>query len=261
MRDFERVPEDKDVEPPASSADQDTKLNQLGWGLTGIYLFFLICMAIVARNKLFELDPNEFGDMLAGVFAPLAFLWLVLGFYQQGKELKASVAALKLQGRELRNSVIQQRELVAVSREHLQSEIEAINQQRSADEFAAQPVLVPCNGKAFPVAGGARFEIGFSNAGARATNVVLRGPGGPILEREVLATGERFMTRLSYPDRADIKGYSGYVEYYDARGNRRARAYTYPLDPGGDNGEQNSLGDGQVHQDLYSPPFPWDPKD
>ncbi len=38
---------------------------------------------------------NEWGDLLAGLFAPLAFLWLVVGYYQQGQELKAQVAELK----------------------------------------------------------------------------------------------------------------------------------------------------------------------
>lgn len=63
--------------------------------------------------------PNEFGDFLAGCFAPLAFFWLVLGFFQQGDELRNSVAALHLQGEELRNSVEQQRQLVDVTREQL----------------------------------------------------------------------------------------------------------------------------------------------
>ena len=35
--------------------------------------------------------PNELGDFLAGTFAPVAFLWLVLGFFQQGAELRLQV--------------------------------------------------------------------------------------------------------------------------------------------------------------------------
>lgn len=31
---------------------------------------------------------NEFGDFLAGVFAPVAFFWLILGYMQQGKQLE-----------------------------------------------------------------------------------------------------------------------------------------------------------------------------
>ena len=71
------------------------------------------------RQTLLEMTPNEFADLLAGCFAPLAFLWLVLGFFQQGDELRNSVAALQLQGEELRNSVDQQKQLVEVTREQL----------------------------------------------------------------------------------------------------------------------------------------------
>ena len=119
--------ENVDVAKRAATAAGD-RLPHVGWWLTGAYLAFLLIMAISAGDKLFALDPNEFGDMLAGVFAPLAFLWLVLGFFQQGKELKASVAALELQGKELHNSVEQQRELVKVSREQMESEVAATQQ-------------------------------------------------------------------------------------------------------------------------------------
>jgi hypothetical protein len=49
---------------------------------------------------------NGWGDWAAGTFAPLAFLWLVLGYFQQGEELR-------LQARELRNSVDQQKDLAS----------------------------------------------------------------------------------------------------------------------------------------------------
>lgn len=35
---------------------------------------------------------NEWGDLLAGLFAPLAFLWLVVGYFQQGQELRNQIA-------------------------------------------------------------------------------------------------------------------------------------------------------------------------
>ena len=43
---------------------------------------------------------NELGDFLAGVFGPVAILWLILGFWQQSH-------GLQLQGKELQNSVEQ----------------------------------------------------------------------------------------------------------------------------------------------------------
>ena len=41
------------------------------------------------------LEPNSVGDFLAGLFAPLAFLWLVVGLLQQGQELKLQYFELK----------------------------------------------------------------------------------------------------------------------------------------------------------------------
>lgn len=86
------------------------------------------------------LAPNEIGEFAAGVFAPLAFLWLVLGFFQQGEELRNSGRALWLQGQELQNSVEQQRELVRVTREQLQFESTMVEQQRQ-ETRNAQPIL------------------------------------------------------------------------------------------------------------------------
>lgn len=51
--------------------------------------------------------PNNFGDFWAGTFAPLAFWWLVLGYFQQGIELRQNVEALEQQSKETANLVVQ----------------------------------------------------------------------------------------------------------------------------------------------------------
>jgi len=86
---------------------------------------------------------NEWGDFIAGFSAPLAFFWLVLGYMQQGEELKQSTAALKLQAKELKNSVEQQTQLVAVTREQMQKEIAALEAERKGRTEAARPRFVP----------------------------------------------------------------------------------------------------------------------
>lgn len=71
---------------------------------------------------------NEWGDFFAGVSAPLAFLWLVIGYFQQGEELGQNTKALEqqekalqLQVDELKQSVEQQnKSAIALGR---QSEI------------------------------------------------------------------------------------------------------------------------------------------
>lgn len=46
------------------------------------------------------LDLNELGDLLAGLFAPLAFLWLLIAVMVQAQELSAQRAELRLTRRE-----------------------------------------------------------------------------------------------------------------------------------------------------------------
>lgn len=66
------------------------------------------------------------GDFLAGIFAPVAFLWLILGYIQQGKQLEQNTRALEqqeqalqLQIEEMRESVRQQKELSRIQNEQL----------------------------------------------------------------------------------------------------------------------------------------------
>jgi len=64
------------------------------------------------------LDLNEWGDWASGTFAPLAFLWLTVGYFQQGEELS-------LQAEELRNSVEQQTNLAASTNQHAELAVHA----------------------------------------------------------------------------------------------------------------------------------------
>ncbi|VEI35310.1 membrane protein [Stutzerimonas stutzeri] len=112
----------------------------------GIFLstLYVVSTAWLIQDRIVWLQSaplNEVGDFLAGVFSPLAFLWLVLGFFQQGKELNASREALLLQAAELRSSVEQQKELVGVSKEQLEAEIAARKAEHNRYVRAAQPAI------------------------------------------------------------------------------------------------------------------------
>jgi hypothetical protein len=73
------------------------------WGaiLTSLYLGTWTTYFIVNRSAFFQLSPNEFGDVCAGLAAPLAFLWFVLGYAQQSEELRLQRRELSLQRREV----------------------------------------------------------------------------------------------------------------------------------------------------------------
>ena len=64
---------------------------------------------------------NELGDFLAGIFSPVAFFWLIYGYFQQGKQLEQNTKALEQQEKalqlqidEMKESVKQQQQLVSL---------------------------------------------------------------------------------------------------------------------------------------------------
>ena len=69
------------------------------------WLAFFVLLLYFKRSTLDQLSLNEWGDLFGGFMAPLAFIWLVLGYIQQGEELRLNTEALKAQQEELQNQV------------------------------------------------------------------------------------------------------------------------------------------------------------
>lgn len=109
-----------------------TPLSKFGVGTTVVYLFGIASISGFNWADFSSLKPNEWGDFLAGAFGPLAIFWLVLGFFQQGHELRHSVEALKLQADELRHSVEQQKEMVRITEQQLNLDIEVRGEEKVA---------------------------------------------------------------------------------------------------------------------------------
>lgn len=140
-----------------------TRLGWFGVILTFLYLAAICILQWEKLSDLGSLELNNFGDFLAGAFGPLAIFWLVLGFFQQGAELRNSVETMKLQAEELRASVDQQRELVAVTREALAAETEALAFERNAHAVRMKPKVL-------------HSTEALGNTGA--TNLILTNSGG-----------------------------------------------------------------------------------
>lgn len=80
------------------------RLPRIGLALTGLYLAGLVLYLWLQGQNPADLKLNELGDFVGGVSSPLAFLWLVLGFFQQSREIRLSSKALHLQAKEMRVS-------------------------------------------------------------------------------------------------------------------------------------------------------------
>lgn len=117
------------------------KYRFIGGALTLVWCALVLVYLIVSEVNPLDLKPNEFGDFLAGILGPIGILWIVLGFWQQGDELRSSVKALNLQSEELKNSVEQQKALVEVTREQAEAELRALQEERQARRLANLPNL------------------------------------------------------------------------------------------------------------------------
>ena len=128
------------------------------------------------RGTLAALELNQWGDFFAGAVAPLAFLWLVLGYIQQGEELRLNTEALKAQHDELKRQVNETARLAAqAERQAMASESLAdvsrteLARSHQRELAAAQPNLEPQGGSGTPPT----YVLRVANFGATVTDLAL----------------------------------------------------------------------------------------
>lgn len=139
---------------------------------TALWISSVAYLLFRDQHGMSKMTPNDWGSFLSGAFAPLGFLWLVLGYLQQGEELKLSTKALLLQADELKNSVEQQRSLVEVSRQQIENEREASKAEQLTRINEAKPrITLLSEGGQFGSDGSSFYPIAFSNTGDTACAV------------------------------------------------------------------------------------------
>ncbi len=151
------------------------------FGIGGTTLWVVVVGVFASCNwdAASKLTLNEWGDFIAGVTAPVAFFWLILGYFQQGEELRLNTQALAAQERELSLQVEETRKLVQqstiqaqASRELLLLEIQKQVTERLEAEAREQPVFR--NDRCFGV-GEHRLAFDFVNDGGPATSLSIAG--------------------------------------------------------------------------------------
>ncbi|MEJ1126145.1 hypothetical protein V9L20_01110 [Variovorax sp. CCNWLW225] len=221
-----------------------TRLGILATTAYGAMLAYLIHQR---WGALIRLPLNELGDFLAGAFGPLAILWLVLGYFQQGIELRQNSAALRLQAKELANSVEQQKELVAVAQKQHATDVEALNKQIERHEQeraemlrAALPNLM-VRVRRLPVnIRGAQFALEVYNAGAPCMDFWLSlegAPGKPIIrEMGLLQSGANVRAEFAKPIPSEPQEVALLMRYVTLHGDRPVLrgAITFGTTPEGD---------------------------
>lgn len=147
------------------------KLTWIGIVITAAYLIAAALLSWGRWDQFSAMKPNEVGDFLAGVVGPLALLWLILGYFQQGEELRNSAEALRVQAEELRASVEQQRDLVSVSRQQFDAELQQRDIEKQQRKQAMQPRFALTPGERRAEGGREFHRLVLKNAGGPAFSV------------------------------------------------------------------------------------------
>jgi hypothetical protein len=202
--------------------------NRFTFGIvaSGMYVLGFLIYVWVRSDSILALKPNEFAEFLAGVFGPLAFLWLVLGFLQQGDELRNSAEALRLQEEELHNLVEQQSQLVEVTKEQFIHERERAEAAEREAARLAQPTLVLRGGSSRSSDGRLLKQYFLENVGTTCTDLRIDFGG---LRSDVriaaLANGESRPYELAF-EMGVFKSTQMKVHYRDARGQQGTEIFT-----------------------------------
>lgn len=169
----------------------------------------LILVAFGAKVPgLLDMELNAVGDFLAGAFSPLAFLWLVLGFIQQGQELRQGTKALELQAEELKASVEQQIQMVEGQR------VALANHDR-----ALEPLLKLSIGEAEFHQGEPQICLTVLNLGEYCDSVVAIVSDGSIADRNELQALFKGESRAFYVDDGLILNTSVEISYVKLNGS------------------------------------------
>lgn len=169
-----------------------------------IYIILVIIYTLIFYffddAKKVPLTSNELGDFLAGFFAPLAFLFIYLGFKQQGEAIKKSNDAIKQQ-LDIQNEMIKLQKAERLEIEHSAKPI-----------LTFKPEIVTGNEIQFQnnnftetsITYKSRLKLTFGNKGSKITHISIRcvkpffkllNSGNDVLDTNGVLTTENFIDR------------------------------------------------------------------
>lgn len=168
------------------------------------------------------LKANQVGDSLAGFFAPLAFLWIIVAYLQQGDELQQNTEALRLQEKRLAAQVEESRRHVETARQRLELERERRLQAQESRKEQLQPGFESAGGSS---RGGVPWTMKVEVGGGSAQDiaVALGGKSLDVKGGEYVKDGQRFQVEVPKRHKGEVLE----ISYLDEEGDRRTQKYTY----------------------------------
>jgi hypothetical protein len=198
---------------------------RVAWTLTAIWLLAIAAYLYATASSLESWTARDFVAFLGDVAAPLALLWLVVGYFEQAHALRQNGDALQKQAEQLAMQVRGTRSLALVAVRQAEAMLRLIQLERRKihDDAkirmrAAQPRFVLEEGMRNPRAGTIRLQ----NEGAPASNLALI-PDNPTIKASIqpsayVQSGGFLNIELAAPDFTSVLAH---IEYSDAEGVRR----------------------------------------
>ena len=185
------------------------------------------------------LEINQLGDYLAGVAAPLAFMWLVVGYFQQASQIRQNTSALKLQLLELQQSVLQQEKLAAAAKEQCDLMVQSAEDNARTLAAMHQPIFEWRCGEPGLQGNRKKWPLSFYNRAAQATDLKLSpSPSPDCFDVELLnesfdlfETPHKYTSFALAPVEAMqlLKRFRIRAEYTDRIGERRSEVFEFTL--------------------------------
>jgi hypothetical protein len=164
---------------PSKRPERNNTPLWLGFGISSIWLLVFLVYWYRNHSDIAALAPNNLGDFLAGVFAPLAFLWLFVAtllqrqeLALQRQELQETREVMRLQKDELQRSADETREQTAIMKANLQNEARKLEYERVDETLYATALYIYINRDFFILrrADGPHLEI-FSRGAIRDASI------------------------------------------------------------------------------------------
>lgn len=121
--------------------------NSSGWILATVWIIVFILVISFNIESAKDMKLNEWGDLLAGFAAPLALLWIIIGYNLQKKELNYNNLILEKQQKELSRQVdelYKQNETLMKQNEVLSKSINATNDISEAIDSLSETYKQHC---------------------------------------------------------------------------------------------------------------------
>ncbi|MEK2177169.1 hypothetical protein WOB82_23010 [Vibrio parahaemolyticus] len=111
-------------------------MEKAGIIITVVWTSLVAFLVYMKWEQALEMSLNECGDFLAGVTAPIAFLWLIIGYMLQRKELNLNTEALLMSRNEIArqaNEMEAQTELLEMQARLAEGQLNEIHTKQAMD--------------------------------------------------------------------------------------------------------------------------------